>query len=243
MSKKDLITTCLSNLKLNVMKNMYIEQGNDVSVDNLTFDERIYLLLDPEWTNKVNLKIVRIMKEAALNQPTATIEDIKYLAERQIDKKLINNLATCEYILNNQNVIILGHAGAGKTFISNALANEAINKLIPVKYVRLPDLLYEFRLSEHKGTYHKTLKKYSKFKLLIIDEWLLYPTDLTQQKTIFELVSQRYDKTSTIICSQYEITEWKPLLGDGPLAASIIDRFQHALHVIRIKGDKSLRDK
>jgi DNA replication protein DnaC len=243
MSKKDSVVNLLDNLKLKTMKNMYLEQDTDASMDNLTFDERLDSLLSPEWTVKVNNKRLRIIRQATLNQPTAAIENIKYHPGREIDRKLIKRLASCEFIKNNQNVIILGHAGAGKTFISNALANEAINNVISVKYIRLPDLLYELKASEYKGIYLKTLNRYAKFKLLILDEWLLYPPDLSQQKFIFELVSLRYDKASTIVCSQHEIDEWKAVLGEGPLAASIVDRLQHALFVLRIKGDKSLRDR
>jgi DNA replication protein DnaC len=243
MTKKDIIVNHLDNLKLKTMKTMYLEQNIDPSVEDLTFDDRLDLLLDPEWTAKVNVKREKIYKQAKLNQPTAAIEDIKYLPERHINKKVIKTLATCEYIHNNQNVIILGHAGAGKTFVSNALANEAINLVMPVRYIRLPDLLYELKASEINGTYKKTLKKYTKVKLLIIDEWLLYQTDQSQQRHIFELISERYDRTSTIVCSQLEIAEWEAALGDTPLAASIVDRLKHALFVIRIKGDKSLRDK
>lgn len=106
--------------------------------------------------------------------PNATVEDIEYLPERKLDKNMILRLASCTYIQEAHNIILLGATGAGKTYLACALGIAANRNFYTSKYIRLPDLLVEIEMSRWNGIYREYMKKLKKVRLLIIDEWLLY---------------------------------------------------------------------
>lgn len=132
----------------------------DAGMNELGFEEQFSLLVDAVWgTRKSNL-LARLRKKAGYAIPGACIEDISYSADRQLDKAQILRLASCSYIQNANNVIILGATGAGKTYLSCALGNDAKRNYYETKYSRLSDLLVEIALSRSDGTYHDVMKKY-----------------------------------------------------------------------------------
>lgn len=107
-------------------------------------------------------------------------------------------LALCSYIQESHNVILLGATGAGKTYLACALGMAASRNFYPVRYIRLPDLLVEIAIARGEGTYREYMKKLKKIKLLILDEWLLYPLKESEARDVLELVEAR-TKTATII--------------------------------------------
>ncbi len=107
-------------------------------------------------------------------------------------------LALCSYIQESHNVILLGATGAGKTYLACALGMAASRNFYPVRYIRLPDLLVEIAIARGEGTYREYMKKLKKIKLLILDEWLLYPLKKSEARDVLELVEAR-TKTATII--------------------------------------------
>ena len=103
---------------------------------------------------------------------------------------------------------MIGATGAGKTFYVSALGNEAYKKAINVRYIRLPDLLYDLDQARNKDNYKKKLRALSRIELLIIDEFLLTPTTTAQQSDILELLELRYNTHSTIFASQFLPQGW-----------------------------------
>ena len=121
-----------------------------------------------------------MIKKATFCLPEACIEDIEYHADRKLDKAQITRLATCSYIPDHHNIIILGASGAGKTYIGCAFGIAACRNFYTTKYIRLPDLLNELAVARGEGIYQKVMKEYKKVSLLIIDEWLLVPLTPTE---------------------------------------------------------------
>lgn len=157
---------------------------------------------------------------------------------RELNKELIQRLATCEYIAEHRNVFLAGATGSGKSYMACALGMEACKQYYNTKYVRLPDLLMDLEIAKNEGTYKKVMAKYSNPVLLILDEWLLLkPTD-AEQKDIFELLHRRRKKSSTIFCSQYRQEGWYEQLGGdaSPLADAILDRIMHDAYKINIES-------
>lgn len=202
-------------------------QQSDINSVTLTFDERIQRLVDYLYQEKYNSKIQRLMKLSKFRLPKAEVNDI-YYSNRGIDKGLIQELSTCQYIGSSSNVIFQGFTGSGKTYLACALGRQARKQQIRTKYVRLPDLLVEYDESR-LGTRvtGKLLKKYSSFGLLILDEWLLEDISEEEQHFIFELIERRHDQVSTIFCTQYRKEDWHNRLGGGVYADAIMDRIVH----------------
>ena len=217
----------LRELNLSELVTALENQQRDIHSVALTFDERIQRLVDYLYQEKYNSKIQRLMKLSKFRLPKAEANDI-YYSNRGIDKNVIQELSTCQFIGTNSNVIFQGFTGSGKTYLSCALGRQACKYQIRTRYIRLPDLLMEYDESTltTKGKV-KLLKKYSSFGLLILDEWLLEDISDEEQHFIFELIERRHDQTSTIFCTQYRKEDWHSRLGGGVHADAIMDRIVH----------------
>jgi len=231
----------LHEMKLSVMAKSFQNQTNDSAVAGLGFEERFSMLVDAEWTARKNNRLKRLIRKADFEYPGASLEDIEYREDRGLDKALITRLASCTYVDERHNIILLGAAGSGKTFIANAFGVKAAQNFYTVKYVRLPELLTELALARVEGTYRKLLKQYRQFKLLILDEWLLYPLKDAEARDLLEIAEGRYKKASTIFCSQFEVGGWHEKIGESTLADAIVDRIVHDSYTIIVGGKDSMR--
>ncbi len=198
----------LHDMHLGAMARRFKEQLDDAAVRALSFEDRFGLLVDAEWTTRKSNHLDRIIKKAGYAIPGACMEDIEYLPERKLDKAQLMRLASCSYIQESHNVILLGATGAGKTYPACALGMAASRSFYPVRYIRLPDLLVEIAIARGDGTYREFMKKLKKVKLLILDEWLLYPLKESEARDVLELVEARTKTASTIFCSQLDVPGW-----------------------------------
>jgi DNA replication protein DnaC len=110
-----------------------------------------------------------------------------------------------------------------------------------VRYIRLPELFVELAIARAEGTFQKVIKNYKAVKLLIIDEWLLYDLKESEARDLLEIAEARYNKASTIFCSQLDIPGWHQKIGDTTLADAICDRIAHNKYKIEIQGKDSMR--
>ena len=231
----------LHEMKLSVMANSFQKQLEDNSMNELAFEERFGLIVDSEWVSRKNNRLTRLIKNANYAFPDACLEDIEYRPDRKLDKAQIARLSTCNYIDECYNIIILGATGSGKTYISNAFGMTASRNFYTVRYIRLPDLLGELAIARAEGNYRKVIKNYSQVKLLIIDEWLLYPLKETEARDLLEIAESRYKRASTIFCSQFEVGGWHQKIGEPTLADAICDRIVHDSYTIFVDGNDSMR--
>ncbi|HEU5323219.1 MAG TPA: ATP-binding protein, partial [Methylomirabilota bacterium] len=118
----------LQHLKLDAMAQAWTEQHQHAALTSLAFDERFGLLVDAEWLARDNKRVTRALKEAKLKLPHACLEAIDYPARRERDKAVIRQLATCRWVQEHQNVILVGATGTGKSFVACALAAHACRK-------------------------------------------------------------------------------------------------------------------
>ena len=231
----------LQDMRLGVMARQFKEQLDDSQFASMSFEDRFSILVDAEWTTRKSNHLKSLIKNAGYAIPGASVEDIEYLPERKLDKSQILRLASCAYIQEAHNIILLGATGAGKTYLACALGMAAVRQFLTVKYIRLPDLLVEFHIARGDGSIRKLLTQYKKYSLLIIDEWLLYPLKETEARDLLEIMEARYKRASTILCSQFDIPGWAEKLSDPILADAICDRIVHDAYTIVIGGKESMR--
>ena len=233
--------TKLQEMRLSAMASAFKEQMSDPNMAGISFEDRFGLLVDHEWTTRKNNHLNRLIKTANFAEPNACTEDIEYHADRNLDKTQIARLASCDYIAEHHNVMLLGATGSGKTYLACALGMAAVRRFLTVKYVRLPELLTELAIARSNGTFRKVIQQYKKPALLILDEWLLYPLKETEARDLLEIAEARYKKASTIFCSQFDVPGWRDKIGDPILADAICDRIVHDSYPLVIDCKESMR--
>lgn len=218
------------------------EQEQDVQALALSFDDRFQMMVDSVYQQKYNDKVRGLIKRAHLRLPKADIHDVFYHEKRSLNRGVIEGLATGKYIEECQSIVLQGYTSTGKTFLGCALAKEACRQLHRSMYIRVPDLLNEYAdKSLLPGGKEKVLRKYSGFKVLVLDEWLLNDLSKEEIEFLFELSERRYDVSSTIFCTLYRTEDWIKRLGSGAYAESIVERYEH--NSIRIEtGSMNMRD-
>jgi DNA replication protein DnaC len=228
-------------MNLASMADDFASQLLDKNFERMSFEERFGLLIDGEWTRRENNRLGRLIKNAKYAIGGACVEDIDY-STREIDRKLIARLSTCNYIHDRRNLVILGPTGGGKTYLANALGMAASRKKLSVQYCKTTDLLAELAVlgGDHKERRRK-LDKLAKISLLILDEWLLFPLTDIEARDLFDLIDGRKDNGAVIICSQFEIKGWYDKIGDETVADAIIDRISAKSQMIKLEPKDSMR--
>lgn len=217
----------LRELKLGELINAYDVYSKNTDWGSLSFDEKFQMLTDYLYQEKYNNSVKILLSKAKLRIPKAEINSLIYEG-RGIDRNLITELSTCQFISFNRNIVFQGFTGSGKTYLACALGKQACKQRYSTRYVRLPDLLVEHDEEKTlRGNAKRLLKKYGSYGLLIIDEWLMDDISDDEQHFIFELVERRHDVASTIFCTQYKREDWFERLGGGVHADAILDRIVH----------------
>jgi DNA replication protein DnaC len=228
-------------MKLLGMADGFKEQLQQPSFQDLSFDQRFGMLVDGQWTWKENKRLKRLLKEAKLKLQ-ASVEDIDYKTTRGIEKSVLMNLTSCNWIRNHQNLLISGSTGVGKTFLACALAQKACREGFRTLYLRMPQFFYQIALARADGTYGNLMKKFSKTHLLVLDDLGLTSLNDTERRDLLEVIEDRHGATSTLITSQLPVENWHDHIGDPTIADAILDRIIHSAHRIQLKGG-SMRKK
>lgn len=216
-------------------------QAQQADISQLTFEERLGLLIDSEMAERDSRQNAARLRRAKLKQ-AATPEDIDFRHPRGLDRTLFARLMTSKWVKERQNVLICGPTGVGKTFIACALANQACRHGHSAFYVRLPRLLPALAIGRGDGSYAKILDQLAKTDVLIIDDWGLAPLTDESRRDLLEIFDDRHGARSTIITSQLPVKHWHEAIGDPTLADAILDRLVHQAHTLNLDGE-SLRKK
>ena len=233
----------LKHMKLTGMAEALEQQEANSSCREMDFQERLGLLVDWEFSKRQHNRLQRLIRSAKLHDSTACVENISYGDDRHLDRNLILELASCNYIRNARNIIIVGPTGAGKSYLAQALGQSACRRFLSTRYVQLSDLLDELKLAKTKGVeaFHRLRKQFVKHSLLIIDEWLLFPISEEDTQLLLWIIDRRHNNQATIIASQYEPAEWLAQIPISVAAEAITDRLSAQAYKIVIEGSKSMR--
>ena len=225
-----------TTLSLSGFKESLSLQSQNTSYSSLSFEERLFHLFEAEINLRQDKRIKRMLTAAKLKDRNASLEQIQYLPQRKLDKSVVLSLSNCDYISKNQNVLITGATGTGKSFLGQCLAKRAIDLGVHTKYYRVATLLEEIKVSRLDGSYTKTLAKLSKYKLLLLDDFGVTPLQPDQVNDLFEIIEDRTFSGSFIITAQLPINEWHSYLGNETIADAMMDRLIHSSHKIELNG-------
>jgi DNA replication protein DnaC len=229
----------LRALKLHGMAAALEEQQSMPSTHDLSFEERLALLVDRERLYRDNTRRTRLLQQARLKVAQACLEDLDYKAARGLDKRQIASLASCEWVRRGQNVLITGPTGSGKTWLACALAQHACREGLSALYWRVPRLFEELRIAHGDGSYMRLLKRIEKASILVLGDWGLSALGAQDRADLLEILDDRVPARSTILISQLPVDTWHAYLGEPTLADAILDRLVHHSHRIPLamQGD------
>lgn len=215
-----------------------IESGK---TENYTPDEMISCLINAEWDDRKNRSIERQVKNAKFRYK-ASVEEIQFDNERNIDKNQVMRFADCSFINKNENILITGSTGIGKSYIGTAIGHQACCLGYKVVYHSTPKLMSKLKIAKADGSYIKEITKIEKQNLLILDDFGIQPFDAPGRSMLMEIIEDRHGKGSLIVTSQLPVSKWYDVIGDKTMADAILDRIIHQSHRIELAGE-SMRKK
>lgn len=207
--------------------------------NDITPDEYLTILVEHEWEERQNNKVQRLIKQAGFRQK-ASIADVDFTTARNLEKNMFNRLSSLDFIAKNENLILTGASGLGKSYLAQALGYQACLNGFKVLYYLTARLFNRLKLAKVDGTYHKELAKLQKVDLLILDDFGLQAFDNHAREALMDIIEDRFNTKSTIVSSQIPVSAWYDIIGEGTIADAILDRLVNSSHRIDLKGE-SLR--
>lgn len=198
--------------------------------------EWLGLLLEHEVTLRRQKRFEIRVRTAHLRH-NASVEDVDYHAPRGLDRAMFLKLASCDWIRERRNCLVIGPTGIGKSWLACALGHRACRENLSVLYYRIPRLFTALALARGDGRYAKLLRTLSRVDLLVLDDWGPEQLNADQRRDLLEVVEDRYDARSILITSQLPVDRWYEIIGNPTLADAILDRIVHNAHRIELAGE------
>ncbi len=227
----------MRELRLTSMADAYDRQLQQPRLHQLTFDDRLGLLVEHEASQRNERKLKRLLRGAGLPEKDAALEDLDQRAQRGLDKAQVATLATCEWVRRQQNVIVQGATGVGKTWLACAIGAQACRLKIPVLFFRASDLYSDIADAMLDGSLVKLKLQLCKPSLLILDDLGLGEVTLPGAQFMLDLIDRRMRTGSLLITSQYATDQWHGFFPDPTMADAILDRVVHQSHRLTLKGE------
>jgi DNA replication protein DnaC len=226
----------LLKLRLPAFREGLREQQANPKYADLSFEERLALLVDQECTRRYSNRIQKALQTASFPMQ-ATLEDLDLAPARGLDRRQVLELGQCTWIGNNLNVLVLGPTGSGKSYLACSLGTAAIRLGYSVRYFRTSRLFHTLSQARQDVSYSNVLRSLARTDLLILDDWLRDELTPIQVQDILEVLDDRYGYASTIVASQIPVSDWFIQIANPTFADAILDRLIHNAYRLQLTGE------
>ncbi len=225
----------LKSLKLPTFLAQYERLAQQYAAEGLDPSGYLLRLAELELLERERQLIERRIKQARF--PTVkSLDSFDFAAVPSLDKNLVLELARCEYVAREENVVAIGNFGTGKTHIAIGLGLAACQKGLSVGFITATSLMHELLEARDEQHLVRLQRRLAGYKVLIIDDLAYVPLSTAGAELLFDVVSQRYERGSTIITSDLPFDEWINVFGTAQLTGALLDRLTHHVHILDMQG-------
>ena len=226
----------LKDMKLTGLLEAWQEQQAQPTYHDLSFNERLALLVEREYLRRQQQRLRRRLKQAKLFVGAA-IADVDFDVPRGLKKAQFLEWAQGQWLADHLNLVLLGPTGTGKTFLSCVLADHLCKQGHTVRYLKTADLVMELKLAKADGSFPRLRKRLAGFELIILDEWLRDPLPKADAREILDFLDDRYRRHSCLFTTQFPVNQWHQQIQEPTLADAILDRIVHDSLRLVLKGE------
>jgi len=233
----------LCAMRMRGMAEALQQQMQEPDIHQLSFEERLGLLIDRQWDWRQNRALERRLRSARLEGP-ACVEDIDYRTPRGLDRAVVRSLTLqSAWVEAHRNLFLVGSTGIGKTWLARAIAQKACRDGYSAMFLKAAELFRDLAASRADGSHSKHLYQLGRVDLLIVDDWAMAPMTEAERRDFLEICDARYQAHSTLLTSQLPVESWHAQIGDPTIADSILDRLVHNAHRIDLEGESMRRNR
>lgn len=225
----------LSKLRLTGMTTTIEQRMNQAIEEKWAYSMFLETLLTDEIERRDNKQFTQRLAKSHLD-PTKTLETFDFKFNPKLQVALIRELALCEFVENKQNIFILGPSGVGKSHLAQALGHQACRNGHEVGFYCTYQLFEWIYNGRGDGTHKKRLANVIKMPILILDDFGLQSLNESQQEDLYQIIAQRYERSSTIITSNRDFDEWPSIFVNPLLGTAALDRLVHKGIQVIIEG-------
>jgi len=226
----------LKQLKLPTVLREYDKVARECARDGVDHPRYLLRLLELELIDRERRLVERRIRQARF-PATKSLDSFVFTAIPSLNKMLVLELARCEYILRRENIIALGNSGTGKTHIALSLGLAACQKGFSVTFITAAQLVHQLMEARDEKRLLRLQRELQAPKLLIVDELGYVPLSSTGAELLFDVFSQRHERSSTIVTSNLPFEEWTSVLRSERLTGALLDRLTHHVHILSMNGD------
>jgi DNA replication protein DnaC len=226
----------LKALRLPTMLREYDRVARQCAAEDIDYPRYLLRITELELLDRERRATERRIRQAKF-PITKSLDSFDFLAIPTLNKAMVLELARCEFLLRKENVLLLGNSGTGKTHIALALGLAACQRGHRVRFTTAAALVHELIEARDEKKLLRFQKQIASYELLIVDELGFVPLSKTGAELLFEMLSQRYERRSTLVTSNLPFAEWTEVLGSERLTGALLDRLTHHVHILEMNGD------
>jgi len=226
----------LKQLRLPTFLREYDKVARQCAVEQADYPGYLLRMAELELLERERRAIERRIRQAKF-PVVKTMDSFDFLAIPSLNKTMVLELARCEFLTRRENVLLLGNSGTGKTHIALALGLAACQRGHRVRFTTAAALVSELIEARDERKLLRFQKQIAAYELLIVDELGFVPLSKTGAELLFEMLSQRYERGSTMVTSNLPFAEWTEVLGSERLTGALLDRLTHHVHILEMNGD------